>query len=278
MKRLIIALVLAALAVTPAPHTARADKPKARSWAVTVPFELLESGHMTIQVKINGKGPYRVIFDTGAPSILFSGKAAKESGAIDKNKGAFLLGSYGDATLDRVQVGDFAIENVRAQVQDHPTVEAIAAKLGRIDGLVGFPLFAPAKLTIDYQAKTITFIPRDASTVSEEDPNRMAMDLLMGKSKPVVVAPAAQWGLVVGKKKGDDAVGVDVETVRAGSAASAAGFKSGDRLLTLAGRWTESVEDVYRAAGHTPPDKPTKVTVRRDGKEFELTVTPRSGL
>ena len=38
----------------------------------TVPFEMLQagkriSGHLAVQVKINGKGPYRLVFDTGAP-------------------------------------------------------------------------------------------------------------------------------------------------------------------------------------------------------------------
>jgi hypothetical protein len=38
------------------------------------------------------------------------------------------------------------------------------------------------------------------------------------------------------------------------------------------------VEDLYRAAGHVPAEKPAKLTVRREGKEMELTVTPRTGL
>ena len=45
-----------------------------------VPFEMLKSQHMAVQVKINGKGPYRLIFDTGAPVTLLSNKVAKEAG------------------------------------------------------------------------------------------------------------------------------------------------------------------------------------------------------
>jgi len=36
--------------------------------AVKVPFELLKSGHMAGNVKVNGKGPFKLIFDTGARS------------------------------------------------------------------------------------------------------------------------------------------------------------------------------------------------------------------
>jgi hypothetical protein len=44
---------------------------------VKVPFEMLTkgrliSGHLAVQVKVNGKGPYRLVFDTGAPMVLLS--------------------------------------------------------------------------------------------------------------------------------------------------------------------------------------------------------------
>ena len=39
---------------------------------------------MAVQVKINGKGPYRLIFDTGAPTNLINNKLAKEAGVIDQ--------------------------------------------------------------------------------------------------------------------------------------------------------------------------------------------------
>ena len=47
-----------------------------------MPFEMLASNHMVVEAKINGKGPYRLIFDLGAPITLLSNKAAEASGAI----------------------------------------------------------------------------------------------------------------------------------------------------------------------------------------------------
>ena len=43
------------------------DKKKEAPKASVVKFELLKSGHMAVDVKVNGKGPYKLIFDTGAP-------------------------------------------------------------------------------------------------------------------------------------------------------------------------------------------------------------------
>ena len=63
MRSLLLSLALLGLMLT----AARADdQPKVKP--VVVPFELLPSGHMTVMVKVNGKGPYRLIFDTGARS------------------------------------------------------------------------------------------------------------------------------------------------------------------------------------------------------------------
>jgi S1-C subfamily serine protease len=57
-----------------------------------------------------------------------------------------------------------------------------------------------------------------------------------------------------------------------------AGIQAGDRLLTLDGRWTDSVTDCYTAAGHVKPGSAVKVVVRREGSEKELTVKPTFGL
>ena len=59
------------------------DAPKPKP--IVVPFELLDSKHLAVKIKINGKGPYRVIFDTGSPVTLLSNKVAKEAGVVPKD-------------------------------------------------------------------------------------------------------------------------------------------------------------------------------------------------
>jgi S1-C subfamily serine protease len=93
-----------------------------------------------------------------------------------------------------------------------------------------------------------------------------------------VLAPAAQWGLVAEKAKEDEDAGVTIKEVMPGGAAAAAGLKAGDRLLTLDGRWTDSVADLYTAAGFVKPGTAVKVVLTRDKKEMTLTVKPTAGL
>jgi hypothetical protein len=237
---------------------------------------------MAVMIKVNGKGPYRVIFDTGAPISLLNNKVAKEAGLLkDAPKPLFnLFGMGGEVKIKMLQVGDLQAEGVTAIVMDHPTIEAISSVLGPIEGIVGFPFFARYKMTLDYQAKQMTFVPNGfepPDVLKSLTANVMA--LIQDKKPPRrVQAPAAQWGLVVTKMPGDDEAGVTLKEVLAGSAASAAGLQAGDRLLTLDGRWTDSVADCYAAASHVKPGTAVTVVVRRTSRELELTVKPTFGL
>jgi hypothetical protein len=267
------------LAASPTPATVPLPPAKAADKPVVVPFELLKTGHMTVMVKINGKGPYKLIFDTGAPITLLNNKIAKEAGLLkDMPRPAFaLFGSMGEVKVRALEVGEQLAENVAAVVMDHPTVEAISRAFGPIDGIVGFPFFARYKMTLDYQAKTVTFVP---SGFKPPDVMKGLMSAMMGDSgsEPKVVAPAAQWGILAHKEAGDDEAGVTVQEVLAGSAAAAAGVKAGDRLLTLDGRWTDSLVDLYTAASYVKAGTTVALVVRRGGKEVELKVKPAAGL
>jgi S1-C subfamily serine protease len=71
---------------------------------------------------------------------------------------------------------------------------------------------------------------------------------------------------------------VTIKEVLPGSAAATAGVKAGDRLLTLDGRWTDTLADLYTAASYVKPGTVVAVRVKRDGKEVELKVKPVAGL
>ena len=273
MRRYLPFLAVLGLLFAATAHAEEKPKP------VVVPFELLPSGHMTVMVKVNGKGPYRLIFDTGAPITLINNKIAKDAGLL---KGvpmpAFsLFGSMGEAEVGVLEVGKQKAEKVPAIVMDHPTVEAISKAFGPIDGIVGFPFFARFKMTLDYQAKTMTFVPNGFEPPDVMQALMLAIVATTGTREAKVLAPAGQWGILA-KESGDDEAGVTIQSVLTGSPAAAAGLKAGDRLLTLDKRWTDTLPDLYTAAGLVKPGTTVPVTVRREGKELTLKVKPTAGL
>jgi hypothetical protein len=257
---------------------ARADEP-GRSPAV-VPFDLLITKHIVVQVKINGRGPYRMIFDTGAPVSLLNSRTAKAAGVTGTNGagvGLSLFGPAAQSSIKKLELGALRAESVPVMVMDHPTVEAVSKLLGPVEGILGFPFFARYKMTLDYQDRRMTFVP---TNYQPADVIQALMATLMARDQPVrtVLAPAALWGLEIGKKTGDTAAGVTIESVLADSPAARAGLHSGDRLLTLDDCWTDSVADCYAAAGTVQAGTEVIVRVRRAGKDLELTVKPISGL
>ncbi len=258
------------------------DKP------ITVPFEMLKTGHITVMVKVNGKGPYKLIFDTGAPLTLVNNKVAKEAGLLEGvQKPLFApFGSMGEAKIETLQVGDQKasdVSDVAAMVMDHPTVEAIwkafMKEAGPIDGIVGFPFFARFKMTLNYKEKTLTFMPNGYKPPDVIKAMTAALTAELTNPETVkILSPAAQWGFLPAKDDKDDDAGVTVKEVFEGGAAAAAGLKAGDRLLTIDGRWTDSIPDLYRAAEYVKPGATAPVTVQRDGKELTLKVKPTTGL
>jgi len=248
-----------------------------------VPFELLLTKHIAVKVKINGQGPYRVIFDTGSPVVLLNNKVAKASGVLDKNAKQplfSLFGAAGEAKIKSLEIGKLKAKEVPTVVVDHPTLELASKLLGPIEGIIGFPFFGRYKMTIDYQARQLTFVPNG---FEPPDVMKAVMDAVMNLASdkpqpPKVLAPAAQWGILL-QKAGEDAdEGITISEVLAGSAAAEAGILAGDRMLTLDGRWADSIADAYQAAGKVKTGNSATVVVRRAGRELEFTVKPRTGL
>ncbi len=285
MKTTCQVLLLAAFLASPsaligqAPPT-KPDEKHRDNKPIVVPFELLRSRHMAVQVMVNGTGPYRLIFDTGAPTNLINNKLAKAAGVLQKgDKPALpLFGLGGAKTLDTLEIGGVKMEKVPVMVMDHPTVSAISKALGPIDGLIGFPFFARYKTTVDYQKKELTFTPNGYIPGDAMQGLMEKMTKGGGKQPAAIVGAAALWGFTAEKAGGDEEAGVVVKEVLAGSPAALGGLKVGDRLLTLDGRWTDSLADTLTATSLVKPGRNIEVIVKRGSKELKLTVKPARGV
>ncbi len=245
-----------------------------------VPFSMLPSNHMVVQATINGKGPYRLIFDLGAPITLLSNQVSEASGVVKADAPrSFLFSMRGEAEVAKLQVGDLTTTKLPVIVFDHPALKILGDVLGRpVDGIIGFTFFARYRTTIDYQANQMTFEPIDFAI---RDLLRELPDRLTGPKtiRRRVLAPRAFWGLRLARSAGNiTSAGVPIVEVLPGSPAALASLKPGDVLTTLDNRWTTSVADAYAAAAAVEPGREIRVVILRDGKEQTLMVRPVDGI
>lgn len=241
----------------------------------SVPFEILPTRHTAVQVMVNGKGPFRLIFDTGAPTTIVTTRLAREVGLLEPaaQNAPTLFGMRPRVAVESIALGEAVARNLRVDVLDHPTVEMIEEVSGRLDGIVGLSVFGRFRTTIDYQASRLTLEP-----IGFEPPDVLAsvMNRLMTRTQRQVVAPRGLWGLVL---DGGQAGGAKVASVLPGSPAARAGIVAGDVIVLLDRRWVENVQDCFEAAslvrggGGAVP-----VTVVRAGKQMSLRLTPAEGL
>ena len=251
---------------------------KAKSIAV-VPFEMLPTNHMLVEARINGKGPYHLIFDLGAPVTLLSNRVSEATGVVKAGAPrSFLFGMRGEAEVDKLKVGELTATKLPVIVLDHPILKALEDMTGRqLDGLMGFTFFARYKTSIDYHAHKMTFTPIEYQV---RDLLKELPDRLMGPkiARQRVLAPLGVWGLHLGKPTGGvTSPGVPIVEVYGASAAARAGLQSGDILISLDGRWTTTIADVFHAASDIAPGREATVVIHRGGKEQTLTLRPTDG-
>jgi len=124
-----------------------------------VPFELIDN-HVYLDVMLNGKGPYRFIFDTGGSNVV-DPAVAKEIGAT--SSGSMQGGGVGATTeeFSFAKVGSLGVgkAELRDQVFSVLPVRKGFGIAGGVapDGLIGSEVLARYVTVFDYANNRVTF-------------------------------------------------------------------------------------------------------------------------
>jgi hypothetical protein len=132
--------------------------------STTVPFDLLNN-HMYVQVRLNGRGPIRLLCDTGGANVV-TPEVARELGL--KTEGALQGRGVGEKSedfaltkIDTIQVGDAAIADQVFVVLD--LAPFAAAEGFPQSGLIGYEVFKRFTTRIDYEKSRLTLTLPSAS-------------------------------------------------------------------------------------------------------------------
>lgn len=111
---------------------------------------LVMFGLPSAEVLINGRGPYRMVIDTGGSILLSLDQAVADELGLKSIAPATVRGvsgkeETGQLLLDRVQIGSIVCENVVSR-----SFDVRSAVMNAADGIIGTGLFADGRVTFDF--------------------------------------------------------------------------------------------------------------------------------
>ena len=288
-----LVLTLAVLAGADAPPKADRGKVADAGRSYRVPYRLTDTNHFLVRVRINGKGPFNFLVDTGAPALYVATETARKAG----------LEPGGEAFWTPVERLDFeggaTLRDVKARVEDPfqlVGMNALGLPGTSIDGILGFTMLARYRIELDPTQDRMTwtrlnFEPADPPTPRHRPgdrppPEMQAMNALgplakvaaalMGRQPEVELLPRGFLGIELEAVK---PAGLRVARVLAGSPAAQAGVRVDDRVVRVGDRDVSSLNEIRAAVATVKRGDRVRLAVRRDQPEpLTLTLTAGEGL
>ena len=125
---------------------------------------------MMLHCSIDGKGPFTVILDTGAPEISITPETARTLGVKTRDNGTVIGAGngavkYANASLKTVTLGDVTLRNVNAGVIDLSEIRS-KFHFAHLDGIIGYPLLRRYVAFVDADSATISLADRPPAVPS----------------------------------------------------------------------------------------------------------------
>jgi serine protease DegQ len=277
MRILLIALLL--LCVT----SARADNVKPAE-PIAVPYRLTPTQHVLVRIKLNGKGPFNFILDTGAPALFVVKKVAENAGAVTDSRGW--------SRFDKLEVeGGVVIDRALGRVEDLFQIEGMNG-MGlagvELHGVIGYNLLARYRIEFDFTRDKLAWTKLDF------EPQALArmggkggsagldalgtmmkfLGALMGLKPNFAVEPRGFLGAELMEDNGR----LVVKRILPDGPAARAGLRAGDTLSKVDQEDASSLDAFGKRLGKLSGGAQLNITVTRDGKTIAMTAELGKGL
>jgi hypothetical protein len=287
-------------------HPRTIEQPKATGkvgQAFESPYRLTETNHFLVRVRINGKGPFNFLVDSGAPALYIATETASKA-HLKPPKGQFWT------PVSRLDLeGGAVLTDIKARVEDPfqlVSMNALGLPGATIDGILGFTILARFRLEIDPTRDFMTWTlldhippdpptPHQANADGEQPPRELrALSALGPLAKGLAFLTGKQpeekrllhgflgfqWHETPGPKGQEH---VQVGLVFKGSPADRAGVRPGDILLRIGGHPIDSLQSARAALAKIQAGDLVQLDVRRNGTDVKesghlsITVTAEEG-
>jgi hypothetical protein len=277
--------ILAAMALVLPPSFSGADVPeKPAAKVYQVPYRLTNTNHVLVRAKINGKGPYNFILDTGAPALFISPAVCEKLGITANRQG------WGKIPSFEIE-GRVPVKDARARVETPFQLEGMNG-LGlagaELHGIIGYTVLAQFRLEFDFTRNKMGWTPLDFKPPQPEGLGKdgtpagmnalgsvmKLMGAMLGKHPEPVVILRGFWG--VGLE--DGAKGVTVTMLLNQGPAAEAGLEVGDRITKVGGVSVSNLEALRKQAATKTSSDVIPLTIVRDGANKTLSLRTGKGL
>lgn len=277
--------ILAALVIGLPPSLPGGDVPaKPAAKVYQVPYRLTNTNHVLVRAKINGKGPYNFILDTGAPALFVSPAICEKLGITANKQGWGKIPSF--EIEGRVPVAD-----ARARVETPFQLEGMNG-LGlagaELHGIIGYTVLAQFRLEFDFTRNKMSWTPLDFKPSQPEGLGRdgtpsglnaigsvmKILGGLLGKRTEPVVVLRGFWGLAL--EDGDK--GPTVTMLLNQGPAAEAGLQVGDRIIKVGDVSVSNMAALKAQAALRTDAETIPLTIVRGGENKTLSLKAGKGL
>ena len=263
---------------------AQADEPKKDGKPHPVPYKLTDTQHVLVRIKINGKGPFNFIVDTGAPIIFVSTPVGKKLGLPADDKGL--------TVLDKIEFeGGLSVTDVKCRVETPFQLEGMngmGLAGAELHGILGYTVLAKYRMEYDFTKDTMQWTPLDW-----KPPPPVGLGIKGGQGGLEIIGGLMKFlGPLMGLKPAgppqprgffgmeltENKDGVTVERVLDKGPAAGAGLKSGDRVKEVNSKEVKSYADLQRLTAKVIVGQVVRLTILRGEEKMDVQITAGEGL
>lgn len=283
-----LGLLLATVALAPA----NPGQDSAVGTSYQIPYRRTETNHFLVRVRVNGKGPFNFLVDSGAPALYIATETAKKI-SLEPGKDDFWT------PVDQLDFeGGARLTRLKARIEDPfqlVGMNALGLPGASIDGILGFTILARFRLEIDPTRDRMTwtridFEPREPF-IPKRQPNekppagvqalnmlgpmaKLAAMLTGGKQPEDQVHPRGFFGLELEEAEGV----VRVARVLENTPVAKAGVRTGDIVVRLKGQEIKTPKDARNAVSEVQPGERVPLLLKRGSESVDVVIEAGKGL
>lgn len=262
------------------------DAPQKAGETYLIPYRLSDVKHVVIRVKINGKGPFNFIVDTGAPAVYLGNEIAKKLGIEPKEEGFW-------ETFDAIEVeGGLKINKLKVRVEEPFQLVGInkmnAAGM-RYHGVMGYAVLAQFQIEYDFTEPHMKWTRLDwkppppvgmGSLSAGASANMKAMvglSMFATSLMPKKVDPTLVYRGLMGIELTDKDGKLLISSVLPNTPASRAELKPDDQIITCNGKTVNTTAELQKLAATIGSDKEVTFEISRGGEKQTIKLTTSRG-